>query len=114
MVRVRTDATSLLSLISPLATAIYLELSLMGFRAWYDNRAEDLTKEGMKKGVEESAAFILFLSTGVLLRPFCQVSARAKSEPAVCALSRILSLAFVSVRDPRGGGAPEADGSAAR
>ena len=28
-----------------LAAAIYLELSLMGFKAWYDNRADDLTKE---------------------------------------------------------------------
>ena len=30
--------------------------------------------QGMRKGIEDSAAFVLFLSTGVLLRPFCQVS----------------------------------------
>ena len=36
--------------------AIYLELERMGFRVWYDNRADDLTKEGMLKGIEESAA----------------------------------------------------------
>ena len=31
----------------------------MGFKAWYDNRASDLTKEGMLKGIEQAAAFIL-------------------------------------------------------
>ena len=36
--------------------AIYLELERMGFRVWYDNRADDLTKEGMLKGIEEAAA----------------------------------------------------------
>ena len=29
------------------ANAIYLELTMRGFKAWYDNRADDLTKEGM-------------------------------------------------------------------
>ena len=43
------------------ANAIYLELERMGFKVWYDNRADDLTKEGMLKGIEEAAAFILFL-----------------------------------------------------
>ena len=37
--------------------------------ARYDQRAEDLTTEGMKSGIKDSAAFILFLSSGVLLRP---------------------------------------------
>ena len=50
MVRVCIRATTRiapLTLISSrtLAAAIYLELSLMGFKAWYDNRADDLTKE---------------------------------------------------------------------
>eukprot|EP00935_MAST-01C_sp_MAST-1C-sp1_P002889 g2889.t1 len=44
------------------ANAIYLELERMGFKVWYDNRADDLTKEGMLKGIEEAAAFVLFLS----------------------------------------------------
>ena len=66
---------------------------------WYDNRADDLTKEGMLKGIEQAAAFILvsgllsvlisnlpfdfllnfqpqFLSTGVLTRPYCQLEIR--------------------------------------
>ena len=45
-------------------------------KVWYDNRADDLTKEGMLKGIEEAAAFVLFLSTGVLQRPYCQMEIR--------------------------------------
>lgn len=82
--------------------AIYLELQALGFKAsaihssarlhislylpcasrllsaqvWYDNRADDLTKEGMLKGIEQAAAFVLFLSTGVLERPYCQMEIR--------------------------------------
>ena len=56
--------------------AIYLELERMGFKVWYDNRADDLTKEGMLKGIEQAAAFVLFLSTGVLERPYCQMEIR--------------------------------------
>ena len=41
-----------------------------------DNRADDLTKEGMLKGIEESAAFVVFLSTGILERPYCQLEIR--------------------------------------
>ena len=39
-----------------------------------DNRAQDLTKEGMLEGIRDSAAFILLLTKGVLSRPYCQVS----------------------------------------
>ena len=68
------------------SNAIYLELERMGFRAWYDNRADDLTKEGMLKGIEEAAAFVLFLSPGVLQRPYCQMEIRhalALGKPVV-------------------------------
>ena len=41
-----------------------------------DNRASDLTKEGMLKGIEQAAAFVLFLSQGVLQRPYCQLEIR--------------------------------------
>ena len=57
-----------------------------GFSCWYDNRADDLTKEGMLKGIEEAAAFVLFLSTGVLERPYCQLEIRhalALKKPVV-------------------------------
>ena len=50
--------------------AIYLELVQMGFQVWYDNRAEDLTKEGMREGIRTTANFLLFLSAGVLARPY--------------------------------------------
>ena len=68
------------------ANAIYLELTIRGFKAWYDNRADDLTKEGMLKGIEEAAAFVLFLSPGVLQRPYCQMEIRhalALGKPVV-------------------------------
>ena len=42
----------------------------------YDNRADNLTKEGMLNGIEQAAAFILFLSVGVLDRPYCQLEIR--------------------------------------
>eukprot|EP00935_MAST-01C_sp_MAST-1C-sp1_P000170 g170.t1 len=58
------------------ANAIYLELERMGFKVWYDNRASDLTKEGMLKGIERAAAFLLFLSVDVLQRPYCQMEIR--------------------------------------
>jgi hypothetical protein len=53
--------------------AICLELQKLGFTCWYDNRATDLTKEGMRKGIVHAAAFLLFLSKGVLERPFCEL-----------------------------------------
>ena len=58
----------------------------MYFCPQYDNRAHDLTKDGMLKGIESSAAFVLFLSTGVLERPYCQMEIRhalALKKPVV-------------------------------
>ena len=55
-------------------------------QVWYDNRASDLTKEGMLKGIEEAAAVIIFLSTDVLQRPYCQMEIRhavALKKPVV-------------------------------
>ena len=52
----------------------------------YDNRADDLTKEGMLKGIEQASAFVLFLSSGVLQRPYCQMEIRhalALKKPVV-------------------------------
>jgi hypothetical protein len=47
----------------------------------YDNRAKDLTKEGMRRGIQQAAAFLLFLSEGVLERPFCQFEIREAMAP---------------------------------
>ena len=83
-----------------LAFLVFLALCL---RPQYDNRADDLTKDGMLKGIESSAAFVLFLSTGVLERPYCQMEIRhalALKKPIVfvhgerdhnrCLLARIV------------------------
>ena len=62
----------------------------------YDNRADDLTKEGMLKGIEQAAAFILFLSSGVLERPYCQLEIRhamALKKPIVLLHGEIVGAA---------------------
>ena len=59
---------------------------LASLQVWYDNRAEDLTKEGMLKGIEQAVAFVLFLSQGVLESPYCQMEIRhalALKKPVV-------------------------------
>ena len=53
-----------------------LTLACLCAQVWYDNRASDLTKEGMLKGIERAAAFVLFLSADVLQRPYCQMEIR--------------------------------------
>ena len=73
-----------------------LELQLLGFTSWvglvvgrealatplislapsipqYDNKASDLTKAGMEDGVSKTGCFLLFLSSGVMERPYVQV-----------------------------------------
>ena len=43
----------------------------MGFECWLDQTAETITKDSMAAGVKHSKIFLLFLSQGVLSRPFC-------------------------------------------
>ena len=52
------------------------ELDKRGFRCWYDNRMESLTREAMAEGVQDSCFVILFLSGGVLERPFVRFTER--------------------------------------
>ena len=47
----------------------------------YDNKARDLTKAGMKDGVAKAGCFLLFLSTGVLARPYVQVRWQLHAAP---------------------------------
>ena len=47
-------------------------LLISSFR--YDNKASDLTKAGMEDGVSKTGCFLLFLSRGVMERPYVQVS----------------------------------------
>ena len=42
----------------------------------YDNKASDLTAAGMKDGVSKTGCFLLFLSAGVMARPYVQVIRR--------------------------------------
>ena len=48
-----------------------LRLSAMGLDCWLDQNAAAITKDSMQDGVEASKVFLLFLSHGVLTRPFC-------------------------------------------
>ena len=48
-----------------------LRLSAMGFKCWLDQKAPTINKESMAAGVTSSKVFLLFLSKGVLTRPFC-------------------------------------------
>ncbi len=65
-----------------------------GFKVWYDNNMADLTKAAMARGVQKSEFVILFLSQGVLTRPFVQLEV----ETALKAGKRIL---LVHEADPR-------------
>ena len=48
-------------------------------QVWYDNRADDLTKEGMLKGIEQAAAFIL-----VSGHTLCCCSLLCRSQAFAC------------------------------
>ena len=70
-----------------------------------ENRAEDLTKDGMLAGIEEAGAFILFLSTGVLNRPYCQMEIRhalALKKPVVLCHEADARFGSVDFRAARG------------
>ena len=51
--------------------ALELKLSGMGYNCWLDQNAATITKDAMQAGVRSSRIFLLFLSAGVLTRPFC-------------------------------------------
>ena len=57
-----------------------LELKRLGMRCWYDNRATDVTKSGMREGIGQSGTFLLFLSSGCLSREFVRYELRAALE----------------------------------
>ncbi len=52
----------------------------MGFVSWLDNKAADLTKPGMAKGIKQTGCFLLFLSKGVLAREFVQFEVQTALE----------------------------------
>jgi hypothetical protein len=55
------------------ANVMCLELQKRGYKVWYDNKMKNLTSEGMREGVRDSAVFVLFLSKGVFMRPYVKL-----------------------------------------
>ena len=53
-----------------------LLLEKAGATVWYDMQAQDLTAQGMEKGISESRNVIIFLSDNVMGRPFCNAEQR--------------------------------------
>ena len=47
-----------------------------GLSVWYDMEQKDITEAGMQEGVSKSGVVVLFLSNGVLERPFVQFELR--------------------------------------
>ncbi|GIL49750.1 hypothetical protein Vafri_6047 [Volvox africanus] len=75
-----------------------LESASPGLRCWLD-KDEDATEVGMRRGVAGSRYYLLFLTQGVLTRPFVQLEARealALGKPVI----------LVHETDPRFGAAP--------
>ena len=60
-------------------------LEKSGCSCWLDMEADNLTLEGMRKGVQDSQCFILVLTHGVLFRPYCieEIFVAAKLEKDV-------------------------------
>ena len=52
--------------------ALYFHLAQHGFRCWYDNQEDQITKQAMEEGVNMSQVFVLFLSKGVLQSKWVQ------------------------------------------
>ena len=48
------------------------ELEKRGLKCWHDQKVESITKDSMAAGIRTSVHVILFLSEGVLQRPFVQ------------------------------------------
>ena len=55
-------------------------LKKAGAKVWIDMQAENLTEQGMEEGVAESRHVLIFLSEGVMARPFCNKEQRWAKE----------------------------------
>ena len=51
---------------------LYHALTARGFLVWFDMRMGELTEPAVKKGVEQSAVFVIFLNRNTLSREFVQ------------------------------------------
>ena len=66
-----------------------------GFKVWYDNRSDDLTTDGMTRGVVRSEVFVLFMSEGVMSRPFVHLVC-----VLLCANGRTVLIGSLNCRPP--------------
>eukprot|EP01045_Picozoa_sp_COSAG04_P022290 COSAG04_NODE_2498_length_4007_cov_2.461361_1_plen_336_part_00 len=55
---------------------LYHMLTAAGLKVWYDMQAQDLTAQGMEEGVSQSRNVLIFLSDGIMARPFCNAEQR--------------------------------------
>lgn len=64
---------------------LVLELNATNYTTWYDQTVVNVTTRGMELelGVRNSSHFVLFLSRGVLSRPFCLIGSRGKIKSKV-------------------------------
>lgn len=78
------------------AKTLYLLLQAAGVKVWYDMHARNLTTQGMRQGIRNSRCILLFLSDGIMARPFCVKEQRWAKK---------YDLGFIGVmeRDPRHG-----------
>ena len=76
--------------------ALFLQLTKLRLSVWYDQAAETITKESMRRGIENSVTFCLFLSKGVLQREFVQY----EIQMAIALKKKIV---LVHETDPRHG-----------
>ncbi|CAK9016281.1 Voltage-dependent calcium channel subunit alpha-2/delta-2 (Voltage-gated calcium channel subunit alpha-2/delta-2) [Cleaved into: Voltage-dependent calcium channel subunit alpha-2-2, partial [Durusdinium trenchii] len=71
------------------ARSLLLQLEVKGFRVWFDQHDPmhvDVTPRGMRKGVENSAVFLIFLTSDYFTRDFCRFEldvALEESKPII-------------------------------
>ena len=82
---------------------LYHMLTNAGLDVWYDMQAQDLTAQGMEEGVSQSRNVLVFLSDGIMARPFCNAEQRWAKQ---------YNCNFVGVveQDDRHGGGKDKDG----
>jgi len=58
------------------AMTLHAVLKDMGYKVWHDMSADKLTEIGMERGVRNAKCVLLFLSDGLMSRPFCNKELR--------------------------------------
>ena len=58
------------------AKALAMLLKDAGQSVWFDMMVDEITEQGMERGVADSRNFLIFLSKDIMSRPFCQQEQR--------------------------------------